>query len=641
MPTADDLKQSMSAKLVQMADNHYQLGQLDKAIDYYRQAMAIARESAEPAVQRRILVNLALSVLRLGEFDHAREYYDQALHLGHLAADLQDAQTESNEILLLIQLGKIYYQQGNLEKAGLHLETAATRALDFRSVDDRAGARLQHLAHACLGFVRVSNPAAESQENRQSALTYGESTNDEQIVGTALIGIGLTEALIEHPAKSVNSLKEAVAKLHTTRDQMLDVEARACLCLSLVETDQSENAVYIAHEILDQEHANLSERARCVVLTALGLAQSMTGEASASIDTLHESMALSRDILNRGDGVGLWMLGRSFVGVGNAHEESGNIKEALAAYLEALNLPQEIKETSIHLKALLGAGAMRLQSNPEQARQQFDLARSAAQASSNRIAEALALAGLAQAEAALGNLNEAYPLLEHALVTAEETGDQPTRCLIYVASSTIYRNAGKSNKAIKYAELALELARANHIKRLESQALGSLGLALTVAGDAGKAVQAVEYLLEALELAKVTGDYRRQTYLGGLGAAYAAIGEAQKAVDLYSQALAEARENDDRSGEVIWLANLANLYAYLGHTKRAIERYQQAIKISEELGDQAAQASTLVGLGLAYSELDQLHNAVTALKSARALFRELGDQKSLAQTDELLAQIEA
>src|SRR6187549_1672009 len=106
MPATNDVKQSMGAWLVQMGDHHFELGQIDKAIDYYNQAMAVAQESV---MQRHVLVGLAMSTLRVGDFDHASQYYEQALQVSPRPALTEDALGFSGETLLLIDLAKGYY----------------------------------------------------------------------------------------------------------------------------------------------------------------------------------------------------------------------------------------------------------------------------------------------------------------------------------------------------------------------------------------------------------------------------------------------------------------------------------------------------------------------------------------------------
>jgi tetratricopeptide (TPR) repeat protein len=52
--------------------------------------------------------------------------------------------------------------------------------------------------------------------------------------------------------------------------------------------------------------------------------------------------------------------------------------------------------------------------------------------------------------------------------------------------------------------------------------------------------------------------------LGNLGNAYAALGDARKAIEFYEQALAIAREIGDRRNEGAWLGNLGLAYFHPG-----------------------------------------------------------------------------
>jgi tetratricopeptide (TPR) repeat protein len=68
--------------------------------------------------------------------------------------------------------------------------------------------------------------------------------------------------------------------------------------------------------------------------------------------------------------------------------------------------------------------------------------------------------------------------------------------------------------------------------------------------------------------------------LGNLGNAYAALGDARKAIEFYEQALVIAREIGDRRNEGAWLGSLGLAYFALGDARKAIEFYEQALAIA-------------------------------------------------------------
>ena len=71
--------------------------------------------------------------------------------------------------------------------------------------------------------------------------------------------------------------------------------------------------------------------------------------------------------------------------------------------------------------------------------------------------------------------------------------------------------------------------------------------------------------------------------------AYADLGETQKAIEYYEQALAIAREIGDRRGEATALWNMSLSLDQLGNKAQAIEYARDALKILEEIEDPRAE----------------------------------------------------
>ena len=73
--------------------------------------------------------------------------------------------------------------------------------------------------------------------------------------------------------------------------------------------------------------------------------------------------------------------------------------------------------------------------------------------------------------------------------------------------------------------------------------------------------------------------------LGNIGIAYSALGQVDKAIEYYEQALVIAREIGDRRGEGTWLGSLGVAYHQLGQVDTAIEYYEQALILGKEIKD--------------------------------------------------------
>ena len=124
---------------------------------------------------------------------------------------------------------------------------------------------------------------------------------------------------------------------------------------------------------------------------------------------------------------------------------------------------------------------------------------------------------------------------------------------------------------------------------------------------------------------------RRRQPPGQPGLAYAALGEAGKAIELYEQALKISREIGDRRGEGIELGNLGIAYADLGEARKAIEFYEQALEIAREIGDRRGEGNHLGNLGRAYptGRGAQSHRV---LRASAGISREIGDRRGEGTT---------
>jgi tetratricopeptide (TPR) repeat protein len=144
----------------------------------------------------------------------------------------------------------------------------------------------------------------------------------------------------------------------------------------------------------------------------------------------------------------------------------------------------------------------------------------------------------------------------------------------------------------------------------------------------GQVEKAIEYYEQALVISKETGDRRGEgTHLGNLGSAYGDLGQVEKAIEYYEQALVISKETGDRRSEGTHLGNLGSAYSHIGQVEKAIEYYEQALVISEETGDRRGEGTHLGNLGSAYSDLGQVEKAIEYYEQALVISKETGDRR--------------
>jgi tetratricopeptide (TPR) repeat protein len=90
----------------------------------------------------------------------------------------------------------------------------------------------------------------------------------------------------------------------------------------------------------------------------------------------------------------------------------------------------------------------------------------------------------------------------------------------------------------------------------------------------------------ALKINREVQDRRSEGYtLGNLGAAYATLGEHQRALELFKQNLAIAREMNDRQSEGYALFGSSLSLWEIGDRAEAMVNAETALKVLEEIED--------------------------------------------------------
>ena len=230
----------------------------------------------------------------------------------------------------------------------------------------------------------------------------------------------------------------------------------------------------------------------------------------------------------------------------------------------------------------------------------------------------------------------AYDRLEAALPNLLSAVDFAVKSEIYEAvrdfGYNLYGNneflavRGYSREAVDLLAKSVTACRKLEDRQGEGTQLGNLGIAYS---NLGQVEKAIGYYGQALAISQEIGDRRSEgVWLGNLGQAYRDLGEVEKAIGYHEQALAISQEIGDRRSEGVWLGNLGIAYSNLGQVEKAIGYYEQALAISQEIGDRRNEGVWLDNLGQAYRDLGEVEKAIGYHEQALAISQEIGDRRS-------------
>ncbi len=149
----------------------------------------------------------------------------------------------------------------------------------------------------------------------------------------------------------------------------------------------------------------------------------------------------------------------------------------------------------------------------------------------------------------------------------------------------------------------------------------------------GQKQKALEHYQQALTLARATGSQAREaTTLHNLGNLYHSLGEMEKSLDFYQQSLALARALGDRRREALTLNSVGTVYDDLGEKQKALEQYTQSLPLRRAVGDRRGEGVTLHNLGSLYLDLGEYQKALDYYNQALTIERNLGDRLGEATT---------
>jgi tetratricopeptide (TPR) repeat protein len=115
-------------------------------------------------------------------------------------------------------------------------------------------------------------------------------------------------------------------------------------------------------------------------------------------------------------------------------------------------------------------------------------------------------------------------------------------------------------------------------------------------------------------------------HLTSLGLSHSSLGDYQRAIELYTQALTIYRDTDNRDGESAVLGNLGNCFTSLGDYQQAIELHTQSLAICRDTGSRDGESAALGNLGLCYSSLGDYQQAIELHTQALTIDRDTGNR---------------
>jgi len=193
------------------------LGELRKAIEFYKQRLVIAREFDDHLAEGKNLGNIGIAFRRLGEPRKAIDYYEQQLTI---AREIGDRRGEGNA---LGNLGIAYVNLGELRKAIEYCEQQLTIA---REIGDRLGEG-NALGNSGNAYINLGEPR-KAIEYYEQQLTIAREIGDRRGEGNALFNAALAYEALGEREEAIPRAEQALA-IYEAMEDPIAAQVRATL----------------------------------------------------------------------------------------------------------------------------------------------------------------------------------------------------------------------------------------------------------------------------------------------------------------------------------------------------------------------------------------------------------------------------
>ncbi len=275
----------------------------------------------------------------------------------------------------------------------------------------------------------------------------------------------------------------------------------------------------------------------------------------------------------------------------SAYEAVGEYGKAVDFYQQSLDLAKSLNDESGMIQALLGLGdSYQAMEQPDQARKYYQQANQTATQPETQL---LAKLSLSKSEYERGQYELAKTVALEAQRLGKTTQNQPAERSVAILLGKVAFLKGEHQQSVQNYETALGISRAlrqgdrkDNKENIRSEFLDlvNLGKAYLQLGNIPQSLNAYK---SALALANQLDAASQIVAHQNLGELYMSQGDYPLALQGYETALSLTYKPQDLKSESIILTKIGTLRYYLGDLKEAEKKLYDALKIQEVLQNQA------------------------------------------------------
>jgi CHAT domain-containing protein len=412
--------------------------------------------------------------------------------------------------------------------------------------------------------------------------TIGHSRNQAE----ALLCAGEVCFILSQMNKAQDFYRQALYISQANKDRQTELDALNHLGFISLHLSTHQKTEELAQKVLSfyTQSPPLTPddlRKKAQAICNLGEVRYSSGNLKNALELFEQALHLWSDVKDRQGQA------RAQINMGYAHLDSGNLPEARTHFEKALALFQELDDRQGAAQSFIAIGGIySFLGEKQKALNLLNQARQHIRAYGNRQAETVALNWLGKVYEDLNKVDEALESYQAALANCQQLQDLDCEAVTQYYLGRTYRQSGMLKQALAHYKRSQALSQQNGKRRLEAYTLKDLAIIYAASHDVIKALAQYEKVLKVYVAIE---DRRGQAYtLLSLGDLYSQSGNLPAALDTYSRALKLIESSHDRAGEVLALYKLAQTEKQLRKWDKALSHIKRSVELIESLRTKVA-----------------------------------------------------
>ncbi|ALC48168.1 CG43163 [Drosophila busckii] len=596
-----------------LSSAHWALNQLEQAIGYMQQDLAVAKSLGDTAGECRAHGNLGSAYFSQGAYKEALTAHRYQLVLAMKCKDTQAAAAA------LTSLGHVYTASGDYPNA---LASHKQCVQLFKQLSDRLQ-EAREIGNVGAVYLALGECEAALDCHTQH-LRLARKLHDQVEEARAYSNLGSAHHQRRQFAQAAACHEQVLRIAQSLGDRSIEARAYAGLghaarCAGDAAASKRWHERQLAMALAARD--KLGEGRAC---SNLGIVYQLLGAHDAALKLHQAHLAIARAL---GDRAGM---GRAYGNMGNAHAAAGAYEAAVKYHKQELAISQAVHDRSAEA-ATHGNLAVAYQAlgAHDAALAHYRAHLATASALKDAAGEACALLNLGNCLSARQQYADAVPHYECYLMLAQELGDVAAEGKACHLLGYAHYCLGNYRAAVRYYDQDLALAKDAQHRPHMGRAYCNLGLAHLALGHTAAALECQQLFLA---VAHATGQLAAKfRALGNIGDILIRTGAHEEAIKLYQRQLALARAAGERSMEAAACGALGLAQRLLRRWDKALGHHTQELTLRQELADLAGECRAHGHLGAVHMALCSWTHAVKCYQEQLERAQELRDAGVEAQ----------